>query len=218
MLDKEVMVHLPMESRSGNRLGPGGITRDMRGDALAAVLAGDIAAVPNAAGVSNHMGSLITPQRAVMGRVMDALSRHRGLYFVDSHTVADSVALAVAREHGIPAMKRDVFLDHDRAPGAIRGQFRRLIRLGLDRGRAIGIGHPYRETIEVLDEVLRNLDQQAVRVIRVSTLLSPDPDPDPDRGSRPAAPSETALGAQSANFGEDLEVEFRANVGAGLGQ
>ena len=91
-LDKEVMLHLPMESLQGKRLGPGALTADMREQDFHAILAEAIAAVPHIAGVNNHMGSLLTGDAGAMGWLMQALSGYPGLYFVDSRTTELSLA------------------------------------------------------------------------------------------------------------------------------
>ena len=48
------------------------------------------------------------------------------LFFVDSYTTHESVALQIATENRVPALKRDVFLDSDPAPDAVAKEFERL--------------------------------------------------------------------------------------------
>jgi polysaccharide deacetylase 2 family uncharacterized protein YibQ len=53
----------------------------------------------------------------------------------------------------VPFAQRDVFLDHDQEPEAIRKQVRRLLKIARSHGEALGIGHPYNATQEVLLEM-----------------------------------------------------------------
>src|SRR5690606_23829095 len=109
----------------------------------------NLAAVPHVRGVNNHMGSLITRHPGHMTWLMQDLARD-GLFFVDSYTHPQSVALEMAREGGVPAARRDVFLDHVAEPEAIAHQFRRLLARARSDGHAIGIGHPYPATLAFL--------------------------------------------------------------------
>ncbi|HET7921382.1 MAG TPA: divergent polysaccharide deacetylase family protein, partial [Gammaproteobacteria bacterium] len=126
--DKEVLLHLPMESVSDMPLGPGGITLDMTRQQIQDTVRGDLAAIPYLAGVNNHEGSLITQHPGDMAWIMQVLAETPGLYYVDSYTSVDSVAYAVARQYGVPAARRKVFLDDTNTEAAVRFQFQRLLR------------------------------------------------------------------------------------------
>ena len=65
--------------------------------------------LPKAVGANNHMGSRATQDERVMSAVLDEL-KAAGLFFVDSRTIATSVAYQLAREKLIPTAKRDMFL------------------------------------------------------------------------------------------------------------
>jgi polysaccharide deacetylase 2 family uncharacterized protein YibQ len=175
--DKEVMLHLPMDANKGNPLGPGGLTQQMTSIQVKSTLAESLQAVPHAVGVNNHMGSLLTQDQEAMGRLMQGLQEHGNLYFIDSRTSVMTVAERIAREHGLPANSRDVFLDHVREPEAIRAEFQRLIRIALNHGRAVAIGHPHPETLQVLTEELARLDEYGVRLVFVSQLINHPPLP-----------------------------------------
>ena len=107
-----------------------------------------------------------------MVRLMDQL-HHRHLFFVDSRTNAATLAERSARRAGLPAGRRDVFLDNSRELGHINEQFNRLLRLARRRGQAIAIGHPYPETLDYLRQVLPLMEQAGVEVVPVSELLAP---------------------------------------------
>jgi len=168
---KEVMLHLPLQAVTGNDLGPGAITLDTTEAQFRRVFRENLDSVPGVVGVNSHMGSLLTRHPGHMTWLMDALLEAGGLFFVDSYTTSESVALQMAGEAGVPALKRDVFLDTDPDPAAIRFQFERLVRLAKERGTAVGIGHPYPTTLEVLEELLQHLDEYGVELVPVRALL-----------------------------------------------
>ena len=169
---KEIMMHAPMSNIAGLPLDEGALTSDMNRQQLVAVLRQDLAALPNAIGVNNHMGSLLTQQANPMHWLMAELNQQQ-LFFVDSRTSADSLAFDIAQDYSLPSLKRDVFLDHQRDSGFIESQFEQLLRIAKKRGWAVGIGHPYPETLALLEEHLPLLKQQGVEVVTISALLAP---------------------------------------------
>lgn len=169
---KEVLLHLPLQAVGGNDLGPGAITLDTGEAAFRRILRGNLASVPHVSGLNTHMGSLLTRHPGHMGWLMSEILAIGGLFFVDSWTTSDSVALALAEEAGVPAIRRHVFLDSEADVEAIRFQFQRLIRWAHAEGRAVGIGHPYTETLQVLEEELPRLEEHGVVLVPVSALLS----------------------------------------------
>lgn len=170
-LKKEVMLHLPMESMHNQRMGPGGLTLDMTALQFTKQLQLDLDSVPHVVGVNNHMGSLLTQHPGHMQWLMLELRKRNNLYFVDSYTTKTSIAQQLANENWIPNLRRDVFLDHDRNPEMIRFHFRRLINKARQNGSALAIGHPFPETMKVLEEELPKLRAQGIRLLPVSQLV-----------------------------------------------
>lgn len=169
---KEVMLHLPMQAMASNKLGPGGLTLDMNRQQLTNALQQGLASIPHVVGINNHMGSLLTRHPGHMQWLMETLKANGELYFIDSRTTHHTVAARLASENQIPSRQRDVFLDDDASIEAISFQFERLIAKALKNGKAIGIGHPYATTIQVLKQQLPLLAAKGIRVIPVSTLLN----------------------------------------------
>ena len=175
---KEVLLHLPLQSLQGKELGPGAITLHTSETEFRRILQDNLAVIPYVQGVNNHMGSLLTRHPGHMTWLMQDLAANGRLFFVDSYTHADSVALDMARERGVPAARRDVFLDNIPEPGAIEAEFARLIERARERGSAIGIGHPYPQTMEYLARVLPVLEADyGVTLVPVSALLDPQLSP-----------------------------------------
>lgn len=170
---KEVLLHLPMEAdrEAQNRfLGPGGLMLDMSREQFAAALRLNLASVPDAIGVNNHMGSLLTRHAGRMQWLMEQL-RADGKFYVDSVTSSLSVAGEVAQRMHVPSLSRDVFLDNEQDTPNIRAQFDELVATARRKGAALAIGHPHPETIAVLREKLAQLDSYGVRLVGVRQLL-----------------------------------------------
>ena len=172
-LDKEVMIHLPMEALNYGQLDVGGLTADMPHDTFKRVVESAIAALPEAVGINNHMGSLLTADAERMAWLMEIIDRQTDLYFVDSRTSVNSIAFHHARDSGIPSLARDIFLDNDLDESKIEQQFDAMIELAKRRGKAVAIGHPNRQTIAVLERRLPTLAKLGVELVSVSELLRP---------------------------------------------
>jgi polysaccharide deacetylase 2 family uncharacterized protein YibQ len=168
---QEVMLHLPMASVHPRHPGPGAVNLSMSRQAFLDQVNTDLDSVPYISGVNNHMGSQVTPSTRHMEWLMQDLEQRGGLFFVDSRTTADSVAMFVARENGLPTVKRDVFLDNDRDPEAIHKQFQRLLRLSRQHGWAVAIGHPHPQTLALLEAELPKLEGSGIHLVPVSRLI-----------------------------------------------
>jgi len=169
--DKEVMLHLPMQSEEGNALGPGGLTLNMTHAEFTRTIESDLKAIPYVSGINNHMGSLITQHPGDMLWLMQEINQHGHLFFVDSRTTEFTVAQQVAQESGVPNLRRDVFLDNDQRPAAIAAQFAHLIALAKHRGSAVAIGHPHPATLRFLEKRLPRLREQGIALVSVSELI-----------------------------------------------
>jgi polysaccharide deacetylase 2 family uncharacterized protein YibQ len=173
-MNKEVMLHQPMESIANSKLGPGGLMLNMTHDQFTAQLKSNLEAIPYVAGINNHMGSLLTQHPGHMRWLMQEVRNYNSLYFVDSYTTKTSILQKIADENWVPNLRRNVFLDSDRDPAKIRKHFRRLLKIARKTGIALAIGHPYPETMAVLEEELPKLNNMGIQLIPVSKLLDRD--------------------------------------------
>jgi uncharacterized protein len=167
----EIMLHLPMEAEPAKRLGPGGLTLGMAEAEFVATVQKNLAAVPHIVGVNNHMGSRLTTQRQAMEWLMRELRQRGNLYFVDSRTSPQTLAGRLAVEHDLPSAGRDIFLDNDRKPAAIRRQFGQLLSDARRYGFALAIGHPHPETLAALAEELKRLPAEDIQLVGVTRLI-----------------------------------------------
>lgn len=170
---KEVLLHLPMDPDDDTRAqaGPGRIESHMSAPEIAAMFTYDLQTVPHAVGVNNHMGSRITRNAENMGALMRAIRVRGNLFFLDSLTTPRSVAARIAEEHGIPALRRDLFLDNERGEQAVSGNLQRLDRLLTTRNKVVVIGHPYPETLAALERWLPQAQARGIRVVPFATML-----------------------------------------------
>ena len=108
-----------------------------------------------------------------MNTVMAYLAES-GRFFVDSRTTATSVAAPYAAKYGVPFMQRDVFLDHDRDPAAIRAALSDGLEVARQRGHAVLIGHASVAALaEALVEVYPHLQSWGYELVPLSALFTP---------------------------------------------
>jgi hypothetical protein len=166
---REILLHQPMEG-SGKNPGPGAIYGSTDPLEAASILEESLELVPQAKGVNNHMGSVVTRDRRIMEALFTVL-KDRGLFFIDSLTTGSSVCQEAAQAMDLPFGARDVFLDNELSDGYISGQIEDLVTVALRRGWAIGICHPHEATVDTLSREIPRLAARGIEVVRVSTLV-----------------------------------------------
>lgn len=168
---RDILLHLPLEPKDHSwDPGPGALYLDSYTRVLDKVLAWNLEAVPGAIGVNNHMGSLFTADPLAMDFLMARLAP-TGLFFVDSVTSGASRAFAAAQKKGIPAARRNVFLDHSLNRDKIKAQVDTLLKLAHSQGSAIAIAHPHQQTLDVIRLVKDRLQKEVV-LTPIHTLVS----------------------------------------------
>ncbi len=159
----DVLLHQPMESIGAPSVTRGMLTSTMSPEELAGAFAEALDSLPEAVGVSNHEGSLLTTKSDAMALVMIEI-KSRGLLFVDSRTTTETVALDVARSAGIPSTRRDVFLDNELDARAIAAQFDRAVGIAKKRGHVVVIAHPHDVTLDYLEHALATTDDELTTI------------------------------------------------------
>ncbi|MCK5557305.1 MAG: divergent polysaccharide deacetylase family protein, partial [Candidatus Hydrogenedentes bacterium] len=166
----EVMLHLPMEAEGNAPPEPGELRVGMSRDTMARLIEENLATVPGTVGVNNHKGSIMTELEGEMSKFLPTIGE-QNLYFVDSLTTPESVALDVARKCGLKAIGNDIFLDNERDRANIEERLNELMRTAKRRGYAVGICHAKTATIDVLRELLPTMRERGFRLVPVSELL-----------------------------------------------
>jgi polysaccharide deacetylase 2 family uncharacterized protein YibQ len=167
----ELLVHVPMQPGPGADPGPNAVLLGLDPAELDRRMAWNLSRFDNFVGINNHMGSQATADRPAMAKVMTML-RERGLLFLDSRTSGATVAQAEAEKHGIPALRRDVFLDHDPSPIAVRSALLDVEEVARRQGHAIAIGHPKDATIDALAEWLPDVRARGFALVPVSAVAA----------------------------------------------
>jgi len=168
----EIILHMPMEPIGypgpGKDPGPGAILFKQSESEVRKRVNAAMRDIPHAVGLNNHMGSRITPDRRRMTWILEEV-KNSGWYFLDSRTEKDTVALEVAREMGIPALERKVFLDDSSEPTEMAHQWERALALARQDGHVVIIGHIHIGTIEFLEKALKGIRNEMI-FIRASEL------------------------------------------------
>lgn len=169
---RDVMLHLPMEPKYST-----GYTADDAGEGVLLLgfsisrireeLRKNIMALPHVVGVNNHMGSKFMENEETVKTVMKEL-KARDLYFVDSLTTPNSRGYSVAKRLGVKVLNRDVFIDQKgRGKEYTIERIDELVRIARKKGLAVGIGHPYPQTIDALAEYMPRIEKK-VKFMKIS--------------------------------------------------
>jgi hypothetical protein len=167
----ELLVHVPMEAAGHEWPGPNALLSTLSPPELLSRLRSQLRSFRGFVGVNNHMGSLLTADRAEMALVMAEL-RERDLLFLDSRTTAKSVAAHEAQRLGVPHAARDVFLDNELGLDYVRHQLAQTEQIARRRGSAVAIGHPHDVTIEALRGWLPTLEERGFALVPISAVVA----------------------------------------------
>lgn len=169
---REILLHLPMEAKGGEENGEVELLRVAdNANQVVEVVDRSLAAVPHVVGVNNHMGSRFTEDPDRMRLVLERL-RQRNLFFLDSLTTPHSVGRSVAESLGVPYVARSVFLDDNVEQAAIAEQLQSLLAAARKDGQAVGIGHPYPETLALLRDFGDAAKAAGVQIVPLSELVA----------------------------------------------
>ncbi|MEE4295457.1 MAG: divergent polysaccharide deacetylase family protein [Wenzhouxiangella sp.] len=174
---REVLIHLPLIHLQGDCDNLVCLGQNWSVDEIYRHLKWADQRVPGAVGLSNHQGSSFTADPMASRRLVDGLLRlktddDRQLFVIDSRTSPNSQLAGMAYGAGLSYAERQVFLDHDRRPGALEEAWQELLERARRDGQALAIGHPHPETIAYLRAVIPSLGESNVRLVKVSRLLT----------------------------------------------
>jgi len=169
----EVLIQLPLEPYRFPEVdpGPGVLLTSMAPEEVTRQTRRELQSLPGAVGVVTGMGSRFTEDRARMRALLEPVFLQGSLFFVDSLTTHRSVAYDLARVLGIPAARRQVFLDPDDSEATARARLGAVERWADERGSVIAIGHGRLLTVRLLEEALPRWERQGYRLVPVSALV-----------------------------------------------
>lgn len=165
----DVLLHLPMEPKEKSWVDSTFITTNMGKEEIKEKVDNYLKSLPYVQGINNHMGSLATADENIMTSVLSII-KERGLYFVDSLTISNSVGEKVARDINLNRFaKRDVFIDNLDEREYIRAQIDHLVEISIRKGFAIGIGHLRENTLLTIRDYEWN--NKGIELILLSDIL-----------------------------------------------
>lgn len=125
---------------------------------------------PQALFYNGHTGSKFTSDYDAMDRLYKAMDE-LGIVYVESKTISNTMSKKIAKKYHKKLLERDVFLDHEVTEEFITNQLLLAIKLAKERGHAIAIGHPHKETLQVLKNSVDLLNSE-VEVIYLKDLYN----------------------------------------------
>jgi uncharacterized protein len=93
------------------------------------------------------------------------------LLFLDSRTAGATVGPAMAHDMGVPYAVRDIFLDNDPSPDAVRAKLAETETAARRQGYAVAIGHPHDRTLDALSAWLNEVRGRGFVLVPISTIV-----------------------------------------------
>lgn len=172
-MQRPFILHMPLEPEGYPKINPGkaAILRSMTAKEIRSKFEANLASVPGVRGVSNHMGSAFSADKAKM-RIFLELVKEKKLFYFDSYTTPKTQAGKTAKEIGLPFLENRVFLDSEDEPAAVRKQLGILLRQAQKNGRSIAIGHiDKKNVVPALKEYIPKFREQGVEFVYLTDLL-----------------------------------------------
>lgn len=168
----ELLLDLPLEPYRYPEAdpGPGALLMTTAPERLGREVAAHLAVLPGAAGVTTHMGSRMSEDRARMRAVLEPVAA-RGLYFLDAFTSNRSVGYAEAARLGMRAGRRQLLIDPGGGEAAARSGLEAASRLALARGRCVVLAHAHPLTAALLHESVSRWRAAGLRVAPPSEVI-----------------------------------------------
>ena len=179
---KELILHQPMEALGGQDPGPGTIRAGMNPAEARRIVESNLASLPGAVGMNNHMGSAVTTEPAIMEAVA-AIAKKRRIYYLDSLTIPGTASQEAALREGIRYWERDVFLDN--APD--RASLIRAVEDGkkhAEAGRpAVMIGHVWSAQLaQTIMDLYPQLVEEGYSLSTIARYMLSEASSDEDSG------------------------------------
>ncbi|MDO4698122.1 MAG: divergent polysaccharide deacetylase family protein [Pasteurellaceae bacterium] len=169
---RDILIHLPMQPQNHLLVESGALVVGMEAEKVKRTIEVARKRVPYAIGLNNHMGSRATTDSQLMQHLMQVLKAEQ-LFFLDSKTAGNSVAYKTAKNLGVSALERHIFLDDSDELGDVQRQFEAAIRYARKHDVAIMIGHPRKNSIKVLQQGISQLPND-IELIPISALWRQD--------------------------------------------
>lgn len=124
---------------------------------------------PGYVGLVNLMGGKFTSSEAHVERLLRVV-KDLGLVFVEQEPAEFSVVRDVAGRRQVPQATADLTVDAVPSRAAIEAQLAELERIATERGRAVGIVHPYPVTIDTVIDWAATLNERDLLLAPITAL------------------------------------------------
>jgi len=176
----EVIIHQPMEPHDleNNDPGKAAILVHMGRADLRGSLKRNLASVPHAVGISNHMGSRFTSDPKAMRLLLTTLkemgeaSNSMPLFFFDSHTTANLAGKPIAKELGLNYLLNDIFLDNEDVLESILKQMELLKKRAKKKKSVTAIGHIQKKFMaKAIRKSVAKFKEEGIEFVLLSQLV-----------------------------------------------
>lgn len=169
---KEAMLHLPMEPMDASAASTDQlVTVDMTKEQVMAFTKKKLDLLPGIVGVNNHQGSRATSNKFTMKAVLEVI-KSRGLFFIDSNTIAGSVGDSIAREMGVATGRNKLFLDNSADTEDIKAMIWKAAKLADQNGPMIVICHARPATAQAWSEVYADVKASGTQFLTASDIVN----------------------------------------------
>lgn len=105
--------------------------------------------MPKTRYINNHTGSKFTASKDNMTLLLSILDA-QNISFVDSRTTPNTALPSIAQEQNRLILSRDIFIDNALDSASLNAQINEGVKIAKERGYAILIAHPHKETLLAL--------------------------------------------------------------------
>ncbi len=176
---KELILHQPMQPVGSQNPGPGAIFLSMSPEDAAATLERNLDSLPGAVGFNNHEGSAVTQNEPIMEALL-AVAKRRGIYYLDSRTIAGTATHEAAAGVGVRYWERDVFLDNSPDKDSIVEYIDVGKKKAQKGGSAVMIGHVWSANLaSTLMELYPQLVEAGFSLSTISEMILEESHADP---------------------------------------
>ncbi|MDR3419949.1 MAG: divergent polysaccharide deacetylase family protein [Xanthobacteraceae bacterium] len=130
-------------------------------------------------GIANFLGGKFTADAASLAPVLEEIGE-RGLIYLDDGTSPQSLAVTLAAQNDVPAVKADLVLDA--TPDGIDAELVKLEAIARDKGLAIGVASALPESLEKIGRFARAAQSRGLALIPLSAAVSKETPSVLDRG------------------------------------
>lgn len=167
----DILLHIPMEPLDSTiRTEKRSLKVQMTPQDIQMTLSAILDDYEGFVGINNHMGSAFTKCRECLDVVMQEL-KERDMIFLDSKTIHDSKGALSAAAADIRFAERDVFVDHVVTKDFIRNSLKKTEEIARRHGFAIAIAHPHNETLDVLEEWIKEFPENNMSLVPLSVFI-----------------------------------------------